>query len=130
MLRLPHLRSSPERSLRSACNRRTSAASRPGSGEETTLAKVVRNPPVSVSGTSIVRSSGTRPVGRRIATGFSKANLPRARPLCRQCDNGELVQGEWPFLRDRDSNGASAAQNDGPTVFAHASLAALIGGQQ
>jgi hypothetical protein len=59
--------------LRSACNRRMSAASRPGSGDETTSANVVRNPPASVSGSSIVRSSGTR----RIATGS-----PQERPLC------------------------------------------------
>src|SRR5262245_578363 len=69
---MPHLRSSPERSLRSACNRLTSAASRPGSGEETALANVVRNPPASVSGSCIVRSSGTRTFGRRIAPGSSE----------------------------------------------------------
>ena len=30
-------------------------------------------------------------------------------------------------MRDRDSNGASAAQNDGPTVFAHACKMGLEG---
>ena len=41
-----------------------SVASRAGSGDETTSANVVRNPSASVSGSSIVRSSGTK----RIAT--------------------------------------------------------------
>jgi hypothetical protein len=49
---------SPERSSRSALSRRMSAAKRPGSGVETTSAKVVRNSPASVSGNSL-GSSGT-----------------------------------------------------------------------
>src|SRR5262249_411231 len=75
---MPHLRSSPERSLRSACNRLTSGASRPGGGEETTSANVVLNLPASVSRSCIVRSSGTRTFGRRMATGSSEGNLPGA----------------------------------------------------
>jgi len=67
----PSSRSSPERSSPSACNRRTSVASRSGSGDETTSANVARNPPASVSESSIVRSSGIR----RIATGS-----PQKRP--------------------------------------------------
>jgi hypothetical protein len=72
----PWLGSSPERSSRSALNRRMSAARRPGSGDKTTSAKAVRNPPASVSGNPI-RSSGTR-AGRRIATGSPTKNVPRA----------------------------------------------------
>jgi hypothetical protein len=88
-----------------------STASRSGSGEETTSANVVRNPPASVSGSCIVRSSGTNRIGRRIATGSSDRNLPRAasRLYCRQCDNGEFVQGRVAdFSRRRDSNGCQA----------------------
>src|SRR5262249_2425128 len=108
---MPHLRCSPERSLRSACNRLTSAASRPGSGEETTSANVVRNLPASVSGSCIVWSSGTRTVGRRIATGSSEGNLTPGgfASLCQQCDIGEFVRGEWLFFsRGKDSNGGAA----------------------
>jgi hypothetical protein len=84
-----------ERSLRSACNRRRSAASRPGSGEETTSANVVRNPPASVSGSCIVRSGGTKTVGRRIATGSFDGNLPRAasRPYVDNATMGNLFGG-------------------------------------
>jgi hypothetical protein len=101
-----------ERSLRSACNRRRSAASRPGSGEETTSANVVRNPPASVSGSCIVRSGGTKTVGRRIATGSFDGNLPRAasRPYVDNATMGNLFRGCGYFLRSKDSNvqGATA----------------------
>src|SRR5436190_6201360 len=70
----PLSRSSPERSSPSTCNRRMSATSLSGSGDETTSANVVRNPLVSVSGSCIVRSSGTRV---RIATG-SPHERPRS----------------------------------------------------
>jgi hypothetical protein len=53
-------RSSPELSVRSAFNRRTSSESRCGSGDEATSANVVRNAPASVSGRRIVWSSGTK----------------------------------------------------------------------
>jgi hypothetical protein len=49
----PWLGSSPERSSRSALNRRMSAARCPGSGFERTSAKAVRNPPASVSGNPV-----------------------------------------------------------------------------
>jgi hypothetical protein len=114
LLRLSHLRSSPERSLRLACNRRTSSASRPGSGEETTSANVVRSPPASVSGSCIVRSSGTRTVGRRIATGSSEGNLPRAasRPYVDNATMRSLFRGRGYFFvarSDRPSGHATAA---------------------
>jgi len=51
-----------------------SATSLSGSGDETTSANVVRNPLASVSGSCIVRSSGTRV---RIATG-SPHERPRS----------------------------------------------------
>src|SRR5262249_8774815 len=95
---MPHLRSSPERSLRSACNERRQPTRQ---REETTSANVVRNLPASVSGRPcIVWSSGTGTVGRRIATGSSEGNLPGGfASLCRQCDTGEFVRVEWYFFR-------------------------------
>ena len=56
----------------SAFSRRTSAASRSGMGDETTSANVDRKPPANVSGSCIVRSSGTKV---RIVTGS-----PQLRP--------------------------------------------------
>ncbi len=59
-----------------------SATSWSGSGEERTSANVVRNPPASVSGSCIVRSSGTNRIGRRIATGSPTRTFPaRSRVL-------------------------------------------------
>jgi hypothetical protein len=71
----PSLRSSPERASPSEFTRRISFARCSGSGEETTSANVARNAPASVSGSCIVRSSGTS-VGRRIATGSPTKSLP------------------------------------------------------
>src|SRR5262249_39559118 len=62
-----------------------SAASRSGSGEETTSANVTRNPPPSVSGSCMVRPSGTNRVGRRIATGSQDRRSPRG--LASDVDN-------------------------------------------
>src|SRR5262245_45832674 len=56
-------------SVRSAPNRRMSAASRSGSGDELTLANVARKPPARFSGNCIVRSNGIRV---RIATPLSE----------------------------------------------------------
>ena len=99
LLCLPNGRLPSWRSSGSTFNRRMSADSRRGSGDETMSANVARNSLVSVSG-KFIRSNGSR-VGRRIwqpvlRTGTS----PRSRVLCRQCDKAGFVRAgarEFPF---------------------------------
>jgi hypothetical protein len=84
---------SPERPSRWAFNWRMSAARRRGSGIEMTSAKAVRNPPASVNG-NFIRSNGTL-AGRRIATGSSTKNVPRALYLVK-CASGGFVRPDAP----------------------------------
>jgi hypothetical protein len=76
-----------------------SAANRSGSGDETTSANVVRNPPASVSGSCIVRSSGTM---AHIATGSPVGTPPLPGSLC--VDNATeavLFRAEGKILADK-----------------------------
>jgi hypothetical protein len=82
---------SPERSSRSAFNRRTSGARRLGSGVEMTSAKAVRNPPASING-NFIRSKG-----RRIATVLRQRTFPArscVHPI--KCASGGFVRPDPP----------------------------------
>src|SRR5206468_8280250 len=114
----PWLGFSPERSSRSALNRRVSAARRPESGGQTSSAKAVRNSPASVGGNPI-RSSGTW-AGRRIATGSPTKNLPRAvlRPKGINAGAAGLVSTRRQII-------SSKGANDGRRPLSHVRVAIL-----
>jgi hypothetical protein len=87
----PWLGFPPERSSRSAFNRRTSAVRRRGSGVEMTSAKAVRNPPASVNG-NFIRSSGTL-AERRTRPVLRQKNFPaRSCVYLVKCASGGFVR--------------------------------------